>query len=52
MSKECVKYNNNLNLFSFAGFKEKELDIFFTICYKLKERGDNIVEINFNELKT
>lgn len=52
MSKECVKYHNNLNLFSFAGFKEKELDIFFTICYKLKERGDNIVEINFNELKT
>lgn len=52
MTKECVKYHNNLNLFSFAGFKEKELDIFFTICYKLKERGENMVEINFNELKT
>ena len=49
--KETVKYHNDLNNLSFTGFKEKELDIFFTICYKLKEQGANIVEITFNELK-
>ncbi|MGL5905028.1 MAG: replication initiation protein [Cetobacterium sp.] len=49
--KETVKYHNDLNNLSFTGFKEKELDIFFTICYKLKEQGANVVEITFNELK-
>lgn len=51
MSNEVVKYHNNLNNLSFAGFKEKELDLFFTICFKLREQGGNKVEIDFSELK-
>lgn len=57
-SKECtnivhyeVKYHNDLNLLNFSQFKEKELDLFFALCYKANEQNTNILEINFDELK-
>lgn len=49
--KALVKYHNDLNSFSFNGFNEKELDLFFAICYKIKEKGTDIVEFDFSELK-
>lgn len=51
MEKKIIKYHNDLNLISFAGFKEKELNLFFTICYKLKEKGTGTVNFNFIELQ-
>lgn len=48
---ELVKYNNDMNSVSFGGFKEKELDLFFSICFKAKELGTDKIEINFSELK-
>lgn len=57
-SNECtnivqyeVKYHNDLNLLNFSKFKEKELDLFFALCYKANEQNTNILEINFDELK-
>lgn len=57
-SKECtnivhyeVKYHNDLNLLNFSQFKEKELDLFFALCYKANEQNTNVLEINFDELK-
>lgn len=51
MTKEIVKYHNQMNEISFGTFKEKELDLFFSICYKLKEQGTKEVELTFSELK-
>ncbi|MGL4999962.1 MAG: RepB family plasmid replication initiator protein [Cetobacterium sp.] len=51
MNKKIVRYNNDLNSVTFGSFKEKELDLFFSICFKLKELGTDEVEISFKELK-
>lgn len=49
---DIVKYNNDLNTVSFGKFKEKELDLFFSLCFKAKEQGTNIIKIDFSELKS
>lgn len=49
---ELVKYHNDMNKISFSGFKEKELDLFFSICVRLKEHGTNEIIFNFSELRT
>ncbi|MBC2855391.1 replication initiation protein [Cetobacterium sp. 2A] len=46
-----VKYSNVMNNVSFAGFKEKELDLFFSICFKLKEYGTDELTLEFDELR-
>ncbi|MGL5051342.1 MAG: replication initiation protein [Fusobacteriaceae bacterium] len=51
MKKLEVKYCNVMNNVSFSGFKEKELDLFFSICFKLKEYGTNELKVSFDELK-
>ena len=51
MSRDLVVYHNDINKVSFAGFKEKELDLFFGICFKLKETGNDEIELSFSELK-
>lgn len=48
---DVVKYNNDMNSVSFGGFKEKELDLFFSICFKAKELGTDKIKIDFSELK-
>lgn len=49
--REIIKYHNDMNKVSFAGFKEKELDLFFSICQKMKEKGTNEVIFSFTELR-
>ena len=49
---DIVKYHNDMNNVSFVGFKEKELDLFFSLCFKAKEQGTNMIKIDFSELKT
>lgn len=53
MSFSVVKYNNwlteNIDLITY--FKPSEFDIFFAICAKMKDRGSDIVEFTFNELR-
>lgn len=51
MGKEVVKYHNDMNKVSFAGFKEKELDLFFSICQKMKDNGANEIVFSFSELR-
>ncbi|SKA06982.1 Initiator Replication protein [Cetobacterium ceti] len=51
MNNEVVKYHNDINKISFGNFKEKELDLFFSICFKLKEQGTDQIMLNFSELK-
>ncbi len=48
---ELVKYHNNINKLSFNNFTEKELNVFFSIVYKIQNQGSNILEIPFTELR-
>ena len=49
---DIIKYNNDLNRVSFGKFKEKELDLFFSICFKAKEQGTNRIKIEFSDLRS
>ncbi len=51
MGKEIIKYHNDMNKVSFAGFKEKELDLFFAICQKMKDKGANEIVFSFSDLR-
>ena len=51
MVKEVIKYHNDMNKVSFAGFKEKELDLFFSICQKMKDKGSNEIIFSFSDLR-
>ncbi|MGL4687784.1 MAG: replication initiation protein [Fusobacteriaceae bacterium] len=46
-----VAYHNDMNLVSFAGFKEKELDLFFSICHEMKEKGLNQISFSFSKIR-
>ncbi len=45
-----VRYHNQLNEIKLGKLELKELDLFHSICYKLKESGTNEVKLNFSEL--
>lgn len=51
MSKEIVKYNNKLNSMPLKGFDKKDLDFFYSICSRVKEKGSELVIIPLEELK-
>jgi len=51
MSKMAVKYNNDLNTIPFRDFNATELDLFFTICSSVKEKGQEIIVFDFDTLK-
>ena len=48
---EIVKYHNDINKISFAGFNEKELNLFFSLIFLAKEKGTMELTIPFSDLK-
>lgn len=48
---KIIEYDSKMNELNFGKFKEKELDLFFSICYKMKNEGLNEVTLTFQELK-
>ena len=52
MGDDLIKYNNDMNTVAFGKFKEKELDLFFSICFKSKNCGTKDIKITFEELKS
>ena len=48
---EVVKYHNDMNKISFAGFNEKELNVFFSLVFLAKEKGTTELTIPFSELR-
>ena len=48
---KIVEYDSKMNELNFGKFKEKEMDLFFSICYKMKNEGLNEVALTFQELK-
>ena len=51
MTKDIVKYNNDLNKLNMASLKEKELELFYAICLELKEKGTNTVIVDIPEFR-
>lgn len=48
---EIVKYHNNMNEVNFNGYTEKELNMFFSLVFLAKEKGNNKLIVPFCELK-
>ncbi len=48
---ELVRYHNDFNNVSLKGFREKELDLLFSICFKLRDEGTEEINLTFSELK-
>lgn len=48
---EVVKYKNELNTIPMRNFNSVELDLFFAICSKMKNKGLDEVTFNFEDLK-
>lgn len=51
MNKETVKYGNELNMVVFQKFTAVEMDLFFVIVSKMKDKGLSEVVFSFDELK-
>ena len=51
MTGETVVYRNEMNLVPLRKFTSTEVDLFFTLCNKLKEQDTRRLEIYFDELK-
>lgn len=51
LGNEVVKYDNLVNEFSFIGFTERDLDLFMTLCYEIKDEGTELLEFTYAEIK-
>lgn len=49
--QEIVKFHNDLNKIKFSEFNLYDYKIFFVACVKVLEKGDNLIEIDFSELR-
>lgn len=49
--KEVVVYSNELNDIALSGFCAVELDLFMTLCSKVKDKGTKVISIKFSELR-
>lgn len=48
---EITKYHNSLNDVPFRKFTSVEMDLFFSLCSKMKEKGTEEVTLTFSQLK-
>ncbi|MEL3779918.1 replication initiation protein, partial [Staphylococcus epidermidis] len=51
MTGETVVYKNDLNLVPLRKFTSTEINLFFAMCNKLKEKETNTLHLSFDELK-
>lgn len=51
MPKEIVKYDNKMNKIPLKSFEKIDMNFFYAICAKVKERGSELVEIPLEDLK-
>ncbi|MGF6906786.1 replication initiation protein [Fusobacterium sp. PH5-44] len=50
---KIVKYNNDLNKnILLSNLSSKEIDLFNAVCIKIRDTGDTITKISFDELKS
>ncbi|WP_299385361.1 replication initiation protein [Helicobacter sp. UBA3407] len=46
-----LKYGNEINTFTFTNFTAQDFNLFFTICWHIKEKKSKKITISFDELK-
>lgn len=51
MAGETVVYHNEMNLVPLRNFTPVEIDLLFAMCNKLKEQADDVIRIDFKDLK-
>lgn len=51
MNELTVKYKNELNTIPMRSFNKAEMDLFFSICAKMKNKGSEVVEFSFSDLR-
>lgn len=51
MSKEIIKYSNKLNNIPLKNFEKVDLNFFYAICAKVREKGSELIEIPLDEIK-
>lgn len=51
MANEVVKHHNDLNTIPMRNWTSEEMNFFFSILAKLKDKGTTVVEFNSEELK-
>lgn len=49
--REIVKYHNDINKVNLSSYSEKELNLFFSLIFLSKEKGETKLIIPFSELK-
>ena len=51
MANEIVKYHHELNTIPLRKFSAVEMNLFFSIVSRMREKGDKTVRFSFNQLK-
>ncbi|MGF2143647.1 replication initiation protein [Vagococcus fluvialis] len=51
MANELVKYHHELNTIPLRKFSSVEMNLFFSIVSRMREKGDTTVRFSFNQLK-
>ncbi len=51
MTNEIVKYGNQLNSVSFRKFNSRELNLFFSIVSRMRDKGTATITFSFSNLK-
>lgn len=46
-----LKYHNDMNLIAFKDFSQRELNIFFSLCLLMKEKGTGEINLSYDEIK-
>lgn len=51
MTKDIVKYKNEMNKLKFKGLTKNDMNLFMSICSKMKDQEDNVVVLDFDYLR-
>lgn len=52
MAGETVVYHNEMNMVPLKEFTHMELDLFFSLCNKVKEKDEKVITVSFQELQS
>ena len=52
MANELVKYHHELSTIPLRKFSSVEMNLFFSIVSRMREKGDKTVRFSFNPLMT
>lgn len=51
MANEIVKYSNELNMVKFGSFTANEMNLFFSIVSRMRQKGSDTIKFSWHELR-